>query len=63
MPLMAFAPPAQKFGRTDDEQEALVAAARLPTALAMLLALRAGSTPTAYPETRRYGERFLQLRA
>src|SRR5271156_2352114 len=60
-PLMAFAPPEQSFGRTDDEQEALVVAARLPTALALLLALRAGRTPTAYPETRRYGERFLQL--
>ena len=61
MPLMAFSPPAEKFGRTDDEQEALVVAARLPTAHALLLALRAGRTPTAYPETRRYGERFLQL--
>ena len=61
MPLMAYAPPAQVFGRTDDEQEALVVAARLPTAHAMLVALRAGRTPTAYPETRRYGERFLQL--
>jgi citrate synthase len=61
MPLMAYAPPAQKFGRTDDEQEALVVAARLPTAHAMLLALRAGRTPTVYPATRRYGERFLQL--
>lgn len=61
MPLMALSPPAQKFGRTDDEQEALLAAARLPTALAMLLALRAGQTPAVYPETRRYGERFLQL--
>lgn len=61
MPLMAFAPPPQKFGRTDDEQEALVVAARLPTAHAMLVALHAGRLPTAYPETRRYGERFLQL--
>ncbi|HEX3398243.1 MAG TPA: citrate/2-methylcitrate synthase [Steroidobacteraceae bacterium] len=61
MPLMASAPPAQKFGRTDDEQEALVVAARLPTAHAMLIALRAGRTATAYPGTRRYGERFLQL--
>ena len=61
MPLMAFSPPVQKFGRTDDEQEALVVAARLPTAHALLLALRAGRTPAAYPETRRYGERFLQL--
>jgi citrate synthase len=61
MPLMAFSPPQQKFGRTDDEQEALVVAARLPTALAMLFALRKGQTPTAYPEARGYGERFLQL--
>ncbi len=61
LPLIAFDPPAQVFGRSDDEQEALVAAARLPTALALLLALRAGRTPAAYPGTRRYGERFLQL--
>ncbi len=61
MPLMIFSPPAQKFGRTDDEQEALVAAARLPAAFALLLAQRGGRAPTAYPETRRYGERFLQL--
>jgi citrate synthase len=61
MPLMTFSPPADVFGRTDDEQEALVAAARLPTALALLLRPRAGQTATAYPETRRYGERFLQL--
>ena len=45
MPLLAFSPPAKVFGRTDDEQEALVAAARLPTALALLLARRAGQTP------------------
>jgi citrate synthase len=61
MPLMAFAPPAQKFGRTDDEQEALLVAARLTSAHAMLVALRAGRAPAAYPESRRYGERFLQL--
>ncbi len=61
LPLIAFSPPAQIFGRSDAEQEALVAAARLPTALALLLALRAGRTPGAYPDTRRYGERFLQL--
>jgi citrate synthase len=61
MPLMAYAPPAKKIGRTDDEQEALVIAARLPAAYALLLAFRAGRPPSAYPETRRYGERFLQL--
>jgi len=59
--LMASAPPARKIGRTEDEQESLVVAARLPTAHAMLAALRAGRAPTPYPETRRYGERFLEL--
>jgi citrate synthase len=61
MPLMAVEPPAMKLGRTDDEQEALVVAARLPTAHALLLALRSARAPTPYPEIRRYGERFLQL--
>jgi citrate synthase len=60
-PLMALEAPTRKVGRTDAEQEALVVAARLPTAHAMLAALRAGRAPTPYPETRRYGERFLQL--
>ncbi|HMH88678.1 MAG TPA: citrate/2-methylcitrate synthase [Steroidobacteraceae bacterium] len=61
MPLMALAPPPRKLGRTEDEQDALIVAARLPTAHAMLAALRAGKAPTPYPEIRRYGERFLQL--
>jgi citrate synthase len=61
MPLMASAPPARKMGRSEDEQQALVVAARLPTAHAMLAALRARKAPTPYPDTRRYGERFLQL--
>ena len=61
MPLMAFAPPSKHIGRSDDEQEALVVAARLPAAYALLLALRSGRHPGAYPETRRYGARFLQL--
>ena len=61
MPLMALEAPASKAGRTDAEQEALIVAARLPTAHAMLVALRAGRAPAPYPETRRYGERFLTL--
>lgn len=61
MPLMACEPPGITIGRSADEQEALVVAARLPTAHALLLALRTGREPTAYPETRSYGERFLQL--
>jgi citrate synthase len=61
MPLMAGEPPAVAIGRTPDEQEALIVAARLPTAHALLLALRSGHESTPYPQTRRYGERFLQL--
>jgi citrate synthase len=61
MPLMACEPPVAGLGRTPDEQEALVVAARLPAAHALLLALRTGRAPTPYPPTRRYGERFLQL--
>src|SRR5579863_5846285 len=61
MPLMAVNGAARRIGRSDDEQEALVVAARLPTAHAMLLALRSGRTPAPYPDTRRYGGRFLRL--
>jgi citrate synthase len=61
MPLMALQPPARQFGRTDEEQEALVVAARLATAHATLLTLRAGKAPCPYPQSRRYGERFLTL--
>ncbi|HEY2678654.1 MAG TPA: citrate/2-methylcitrate synthase, partial [Steroidobacteraceae bacterium] len=61
MPLMAMEPPTVRAGRTEDEQESLVVAARLPTAHAMLAALRAGRKATLYPDSRRYGERFLTL--
>ncbi len=61
MPLMGLEPPARNLGRSDDEREALLVAARLPTAHAQLVALRGDRTPTPYPQTRRYGERFLQL--
>jgi citrate synthase len=61
MPLMALDAPLRQAGRTPDEQEALIVAARLPTAEALLMALRTRRTATPYPETRRYGERFLKL--
>jgi citrate synthase len=61
VPLMALDGPARRAGRTDDEQQALVVAARLPTAHALLHALRSGRAPTPYPQARRYGERFLTL--
>ena len=61
VPLLASEPPSRVLGRNDAEQEALVVAARLATAHATLLAMRAGRSVPAYPETRRYGERFLTL--
>jgi citrate synthase len=61
VPLLATEPPSRKFGRSDAEQEALVVAARLPSAHTLLLALRQGRPAAPYPETRRYGERFLTL--
>jgi citrate synthase len=61
VPLMACDPPRVTIGRSADEQEALVVAARLPSAHALLLALRTGRAATPYPDTRSYGERFLQL--
>src|SRR5271167_5279471 len=51
VPLMALDPPARSLGRTDAEREALVVAARLPTAHALLLSLRAGRAPAPYPQT------------
>lgn len=61
MPLLALDAPSISFGRSDIEQEALVVAARLPVAHALLAALRAGGTAAAYPDSRRYGARFLTL--
>jgi citrate synthase len=61
MPLMAVEPPAIKAGRSDDEQESLVVAARLPAAHAALMALRRGAAPRRYPDSRHYGERFLSM--
>ena len=58
-PLLAMESPYLRIGRTDAEHEALTVAARLPSALALLLALRSGRPPGLYPDTRRYGERFL----
>jgi citrate synthase len=60
-PLLALYAPARKIGRSDAEHEALVVAARLPTAHALLAATRAGRPPAAYPAVRGYGERFLHL--
>jgi citrate synthase len=61
MPLMALEPPATQLGRTVDEEEGLIAGARLPAAIALVHAVRGSRSATAYPDSRRYGKRFLQL--
>jgi len=61
MPLMAMEAPQDRIGRSQEEQEALVVAARLPAAYALLAALRADRPATPYPDVQRYGERFLTL--
>jgi citrate synthase len=61
MPLMTVEPPASKAGRSDDEQEALIVAARLPAAHATLAALRRGLAAPEYPDNHHYGERFLGM--
>jgi citrate synthase len=74
-PLLAVDPPSMTLGRTAEEQEGLVIAARVPMALAVIHAARGGararpavarganggvSADLAYPSSRRYGERYLQ---
>jgi citrate synthase len=60
-PLLAAEPPAETLGRTPDEREGLVIAARVPAVLAVIQAARLGRAETPYPQTRRYGERYLHL--
>jgi citrate synthase len=75
-PLLAVEPPDSTLGRTPEEQEGLVIAARVPAVLAVIHAARGGararpaiargvnggvSADLTYPSSRRYGERYLQL--
>jgi len=60
-PLLALEPPADVLGRGSDEQDGLVIAARMPAAIALVHAVRLGQAPTPYPDSRRYGERYLHL--
>jgi citrate synthase len=60
-PLLAMEPPADPLGRTADEREGLVIAARVPAAIALIHAVRQGRAITPYPESHRYGERYLHL--
>jgi citrate synthase len=60
-PLLSLDPPDAQLGRTPDEEEGLVVAARLPAAIGLIHAALEDHAEPPYPESRRYGERYLQL--
>lgn len=61
VPLLALEPPAVTLGRTAAEEDGLVIAARLPTAIALIHAALQDHAERPYPQSRRYGERYLEL--
>lgn len=61
IPLLALEPPDIRLGRTAHEEEGLVIGARLPAALALIHAALEDHPEHSYPESRRYGERYLML--
>jgi citrate synthase len=60
-PLLFLDPPALELGRTQEEEQGLVVAARLPAAIAVIHAALRDVPEPSYPRARRYGERYLQL--
>lgn len=60
-PLLSLEPNSETLGRSREEHEGLLIAARIPAAIALIHAVRGGSAEAPYPESRRYGERYLQL--
>jgi citrate synthase len=60
-PLLAIEPPETHLGRTAEEEEGLVVAARLPAAIAQIHAALRDHPEHPYPHARRYGERYLGL--
>lgn len=59
--LLALEPPAVSLGRSPQEEEALIVAARIPAAIATICAALQDHPEHPYPASRRYGERYLQL--
>lgn len=59
--MLALEPPAVSLGRSPQEEEALIVAARLPAAIATIHAALQDHPEHPYPQSRRYGERYLQL--
>ncbi|MFL6549481.1 MAG: citrate/2-methylcitrate synthase [Povalibacter sp.] len=60
-PLLATEPPATRLGRTAEEEEGLIVAARIPAALGVIHAALNDHPEPQYPSSRRYGERYLAL--
>jgi len=60
-PLLALEPPTRRLGRTAAEEEGLLIAARIPATIATIHAALEDHPDPAYPSSRRYGERFLQM--
>jgi len=60
-PLLSLDPPERHLGRTLEEEEGLVVAARLPAAIALIHAALRDHPEHPYPHARRYGERYLGL--
>jgi citrate synthase len=58
-PLLSMDPPAETLGRTLEEEEGLVIAARFPAAIALVHAALQDHAEYPYPQSRRYGERYL----
>lgn len=59
--LLGLEPPGLRLGRTAAEDEGLLIAARLPAAIALVHAALQDHAEHPYPESRRYGERYLAL--
>lgn len=59
--LLAMDPPAISLGRSQQEEEALIVAARLPAAIATIHAALQDHPEHGYPASRHYAERYLQL--
>jgi citrate synthase len=60
-PLLALEPPTTRLGRSAAEEEGLLIAARIPAVVATIRAALQDHPDPAYPASRRYGERFLQM--
>jgi citrate synthase len=59
-PLLSLEPHAQSLGRSIEEAEGLLVAARLPAVIATIMAARR-RRPFEYSSARRYGERYLHM--